>query len=259
MVIAEISHIAGWPKARKLKIPTTWKDLSPDKYIHVATLHMSENPSLNISKILGISPYIAAQLSEFQKYKLVECLDFIQDADTPLDHFIIKKLPRTRLYAPEKRLDNMSLQHWMTVDTYFNNAVASEFADKELNAFIGALYLVKGTTYAQRPNGDKRKLVNLHLNIKQAAKVAQDIKMAIVLNYIQVKSLLSIAYPYLFPKSTETTNTQDNTNLGTNWLQVFDSFVADYVHEMPAYQAMNCTDAFRIMNGKIKTAQQYDI
>ena len=42
----------------------------------------------------------------------------------------------------------------------------------------------------------------------------------------------------------------------TDWLAIFDAFIGDDVADMRKYQIMLATDAFRIMERRIKNAQK---
>lgn len=154
-------------------------------------------------------------------------------------------------YAPADSLAGMSLQQFMSVDNFFSFYC---FAHDEsmLHRMLACLYLRKHRTFVKKSAKDV--LVDIG---EEEAYIAHhfpdEVKLAIFVDWILTKNWLSRLYKYLFSGGGGDGSTQKG---GTDWLTVFDSFVGDHVAEMEKYQAMECMDAFRIMNNKIKEARK---
>lgn len=236
-----------------LNVPQHWKDLSPKQFIAVARLYQAEySADRFLREFYQMSRFIVNRLSTYEKYKLIELVEFVRDARIPYSEFLIHRIPRTRLYAPGRMLSGMCLQQFMTVDTYFSKYILDSSNDHYLNLFVAALYLKKNERYVA---SEKNTVVlNLDLRSTQVDKIDHDVKYAIFLNFIMLKCWLSRAYKHLFPEVAETQTHKSAQSTG--WLSIFDAFVGDHIPDMDKYQAMPVTDAFRLMNRRIKEAKK---
>ena len=68
-----------------------------------------------------------------------------------------------------------------------------------------------------------------------------------------VRNWMSLAYPLLFPTGDDgNEGARSPIRVRNRWLQTFDAFMGDDAAHIEQYRRMSCTDAFRIMNGRIK-------
>jgi hypothetical protein len=68
-----------------------------------------------------------------------------------------------------------------------------------------------------------------------------------------IQNWVARAFPLLFESSGEEENAKKNHTRKLNvWLDAFDAFVGDDVAHMDNYRKMICTDAFRLMNKRIR-------
>ena len=80
----------------------------------------------------------------------------------------------------------------------------------------------------------------------------------VFMNWMLIKQWLGNSYPHLFPKSDVEKDAKGETikPKPVTWLPVFDSFVGDNVADMDAYKKMDCMDAFRLLNTRIKNTKK---
>lgn len=74
-----------------------------------------------------------------------------------------------------------------------------------------------------------------------------------------IRSWLCKSFPHLFPEPEDADERPSNSPRQpkpVNWLSVFDTFVGDNVAQMEHYKAMAATDAFRVMNRRIRESKK---
>ena len=246
-------RVFRWSK--KIDVPEGWKELSPKQFIAAAKLY---NCEYSVDRFLrdfyGFPRLIVSKLSSYDKYKLIELVEFVRDARIPFSDFFLDKIPGTKLQAPGAKLSGMCLQQFMTVDTYFSKYVLDQSKDHYLNLFIAALYMKDNERYVLTSNDKKCVALDIDSRVNEVAKIDKEIKYAIFLNFIMIKSWLARAYIHLFPESDSDNKSNNKINRSVDWLSIFDCFVGDHIPDMDKYQAMPVTDALRIMNRRIKEA-----
>lgn len=226
----------GLRHTTRTSIPESWGDLTSIQMTMVAALHLRGGDIIPVIAMLcSVKEKIVRRMDDYQRYVLSEQLEWVRSLDRPCDRFIIERLPGTDLIAPGERLRGCSLQQYMTADTFFQLFTLHPDEEQYLNQFVAALYLRDGERY-----------------IEQMESVDMDVRFAVYLNFVLVRVWLSNAYPYLFPRGEVEEEKGTKATKPTDWLAVFDAFVGDDVAEMKKYQAMAATDAFRIMNRRIK-------
>lgn len=239
-------------KEIRLKLPSAWHELTPSQFIVTAGLYAGGMGNDEfIRQFYGLSDKLVRCLEEYQKYKLIEMIEFIQDARIPHSEFFLSSLPGTELLAPGPRLEGMCLQQFMMVDTFFSKYIETEKISF-LDTMISYLYMTKEERFILHDKENDAILIDVDRHQSIVRALDFNVKYAVFLNFILIKKWLSRAYIHLFPESEgESTKIQS-----VKWLDVFDSFVGDNIPYMDKYQAMSCTDAFRIMNRKIKEAKK---
>ena len=90
----------------------------------------------------------------------------------------------------------------------------------------------------------------------KVTKIDRHVKYAIFLNYVLSRGGFQKAFPFLFPLDDEPEEKRNSPAApSVNWLDIFDAFVGDDVAVMEKYQAMPVATAFRLLNKRIRDAQ----
>jgi len=265
---------------RTRKLPERWGELTAEQFVAAVKLWSGAIAVDEfLSVVLGIKAKEVAMMDDFQKWVLARETDFMQDINRPHNAFFLQQLPGSELKAPGVRLKGCTLQQYMTVDTFFSQyttelsrmtlqkgEVTGDLtiaAEEYLDNFIAALYKKEDEVYCMAEASTLQvRRENVHLiileeHLEVVRTLDKSVKQAIVLNYVLVRSWLCKAFPHLFPEAEEReVNNKARVPKPTNWLEVFDNFVGDNVAEMEKYQAMQATDAFRIMNRRIREAKK---
>lgn len=237
----------------KVAVPEKWEELSPAQYLAVTRYFLGDMAELDFFRsLIPIPKRILLKMDDFHVHKLADLLDFLNaESDLRLDHFILPliKCHRETLYAPSKRLSDVSLQQFMSIDTYYGYYAITQ-KEQFLVQMVAAAYLPKGQSFI----GEH--VVDMPANILQVTHLPTYYLYAVFQNWTFIKSWLGKVYPYLFPPGHSTDQDDKRKPQPPDWLTLFDTFVGEHVADMPAYQAMPCMDAFRIINRKIKEASR---
>lgn len=234
--------------------PENWAELTPKQYLDVIRFLFHEIPPEEIfCRIFPIPQNILAQLDGFYLYKLGELISFLFLDHVEIDHFILPSL-KISLFesypAPAPKLADVSLQQFMSADTYFSYYSIKQ-EDQFLSLFVASLYKPTDEKFAAI-SGNER-LINLPINASKLSALPRHQLFAVFLNWSFIKLWLGRIFPYMFPPSSPSAGpTGLPKPKGPDWLTLFDNFVGDHIADMQAYQAMPCMDAFRIINRKIK-------
>ncbi len=228
----------------EVDVPENWGELNESQFKAVTEQMFGKlKPEEFFCRFFSIDKPILNRLDGLQIFKLSELIQFISDTTLPCNIWILKKIGPFN--APSPNLGKVSLQQWMTADTYFNRYISS---DKEelLNYAIAAIYLRKGISFFGK------KKVNLSKEAIFVSKHDLMIRKAVFLNFVLIKNWLSSSYPFLFPLSEK----KESSSKGTDWLEIFDKLVGENLTQIDGYKKMAVTDAFRIMNRRIKEAKK---
>lgn len=227
-----------------ITVPERWNELNESQFETVARQMFEElSPEDFFCRFFSIDRNILKRLDGLQIFKLSELIRFISDMTLPCNLWILKKIGPFR--APSPNLEGISLQQWMIADTYFSRYITSN-KEEILNYAIASLYLRKKTSFY-----GKKKL-NLAKETVLISKHKLIFRKAIALNFVLIKNWLSHSYPFLFPISEK----KQISSKGTDWLEIFDKLVGENLTQIDEYKKMAVTDAFRIMNRRIKEAKR---
>lgn len=252
-----------WIGRRKVtaKVPTEWGELTTEQYMMIVCSLLGKSTVKDYyTTLLGI-PFSVFELSDdWTRYNLQQLMTWLGEGKTETNRFYIPSIEG--LKAPEDMLGNVTLQQFMTVDTFFGYYAGSTTDDCQMGdvsllcQFVAALYLRKNERYYVASTrrtlldipGQNEVVVDLDKNADMLMKRADRIRMyGIYINWLMIKAWLSRVYPLLFPVGDEKEKPVMNA-----WLKTFDSFVGDDVAHMDDYRNMACMDAFRIMAKRIK-------
>jgi hypothetical protein len=241
-------------------VPEKWDELSSKQFLAAVRLWVGTiSEERFISEIYSMNINIVRRMDSYQRWSLIHAVDFLRNLRIPHNKLFIKKL-KGGLCSPGNRLKGCSLLQFMVVDTYFQK-YAIDQKDEYLNLFVSSLYKKENECFSvlefQHPEDQKKaKLVSVEKNKEIVETIDKETKIAIYLNFVLISGWLSKAYPYLFPVPDDDGEVKKNNKKTTNWIDVFDAFVGDDVVEMNRYKAMQATDAFRVMNKRIKNSQK---
>lgn len=259
-ITVERNRVFGRRKST-FHVPEGWNELTTEQYMMIVCSLLGKSTTKDYySTLLGI-PFSVFEFSDdWMKYNLQQMLAWLGDGKAETNRFFIPSIEG--LQAPEDMLGNVTLQHFMTVDTFFGYYAQSiseenQFGDISLLCqFVAALYLRKNERYyvtAVRRTifdlpGQNEVVVDLDKNAAMLMKRADRVRMfGIYVNWLMIKAWLSRIYPLLFPQGDE-----KDAPVRNAWLKTFDSFVGDDVAHMDDYRNMACMDAFRVMAKRIK-------
>ena len=199
----------------------------------------------------GIPPKFSGRLPEWMHLEMDRMVEFIPKLDESLDYFIIPRLPlvgtmrRGNFHAPKAMLADMSLQQFMAADNFFSFYTVTQ-RETFIDRMVASLYLMPHETFVIEDKKDR--LVPLEKReLYVHSHVPVEVRFGIFVNWIFVKNWLTSLYPHLFQRGKS-----DGKPKASDWLPLFDSFVGDNIPFIKEYQRMQCMDAFRIIDGKIK-------
>lgn len=222
-------------------LPESFGELTPEEFLDVVRYRCDVITHKTLIEALlpgkGLPQWVVTSLMPY--------IEYVNSLDEPLDRFIIPKfkLGWLRAYkAPSAMLRNVSLQQFMSIDNFFQFYTTTQ-RNEFLLKFVACLYLRPSQSFFGK------KILDVEAEAKHLQKADIILMLAIYMNWILIKNWLSKTFKFLFASGNDSGK---NNRKGTDWLEVFDSFVGEHVADMIAYQKMECMDAFRIMNNKIK-------
>ncbi|MEI8115811.1 MAG: hypothetical protein WCI54_19415 [Bacteroidia bacterium] len=241
------------------KVPQNWGELNQEQLIAVACLFNSATSDIAfLQSMSGLKKKIVHKLSNFERHKLMEIVDFVGELK-PYPEFIIKKLPvrslsakqskGTILYSPQPKLKGVTFGQFIFADTYFANYQESQ-KEIDLNKFIASLYLGMNEKFEEHLIQERFEAIGkLNLNIRQA----------IVLNFQLIHEWLTLAYPLIFQKREEIISDaslpeQHSVSKAdpSPWIKVFQNFVGDDILHDDVWASKPVNTIFAYMTRKYK-------
>ena len=236
------------------KVPQNWGELNQNQLIAVACLFNSAISDIAFLKAMsGLKKKILHKLSNFERHKLMEIVDFVGELK-PYPEFIIRKLPSTDFYSPQPKLKGVTFDQFIFADTYFANYQESQ-KEIDLNKFIASLYIGINEKFEERLIQERFEPIGkLDLNIRQA----------IVLNFQLIHEWLALAYPLIFQKHEQVINDetrnpeplpdkQAGVSRNTSpWIKIFQNFVGDDILHDEVWASKPVNTIFAYMTRKYK-------
>lgn len=268
-----IEYRSWWHTVKKtFMLPERWEELTAAQFVAAIRLWMGEVPEAEFLRVsCGFSPAVIRRMSEYQRFVLIRELMWVRNVKRPHNSFIIDRLPGTDLFAPGTKLKGCTLQQFMTFDSFFSmyvaysaqeNETAKAAATDAINSFVATLYRREDEFFSIREavtaigKTEGVRLVELEEHLKVVTPMSQAVKEAVTINYVLIRSWLSKAYPHLFPEGdNEDVSNAPRAAKPVDWLKVFDAFIGDNIGDIEKFKAMQATDAFRIMNRRIREAK----
>ena len=283
-----------WPWSRRVRgrVPSSWEELDTVRFLAVVRALLGQvDDDEYLAQLCGIPVGVLRRLDDWQRYQIEKLVEWIGTSRPESSRMFIRRIEG--LHAPADGLGDMTLQQFMTVDTFFGyvsdsmkeeNAGAGDGVSRAKNGvfggarladgrhevalsgdigmlcqFVAALYMRRGERYqvekARRtifdlPGQDER-LVDIDGNARMLERRADRVLLwGAYFNWLLVKAWLARAFPLLFPEGDD----DGGGRVRNAWLNAFDSFVGDDVAHLDDYRSMSCTDAFRIMQRRIKNS-----
>lgn len=252
-------------RTQQTNLPENWRELDAHQFVYAVKLWLGEVGIAEfLHHFLGIKKKVISLLSDYQMWVLMHEIDWIQNLHEPHNAFFIETLPGTPLESPGDRLKGCSLQQFMTADTFFSLYCVNQERDN-LHAFIASLYKRENEVFSveepvEPQMQNSKRLVVLDEHIEQVERLPEIMKQAVFLNFILIRSWLSRAFPLVFPEPEEEEpgirrNKRQRKPKPVDWVSIFDALVGDNLADMEKYKAIPATDAFRIMNRRIREAR----
>jgi hypothetical protein len=249
-------------RTKKGQFPQNWGEITAKQLTSIACLYKNRiSDTVFLSRMSGISHRLFKHCSDYERYKLIECIEFI-GGRKPFHEFIVRKITfdryaanffrETNLYSPEPKLKGVSFGQFIFADTYFSNYQESQKED-DLNKFIASLYLRRNEKFDE---------IFIQRNYRYVGKLDRNTREAIVINYQLIHEWLSLAYPLIFQKREEVLKqVQEDEPIkvrddGTAWIKIFQNFVGDDVLNNDKWAEMPVNTIFQYMTRKYKENAQ---
>lgn len=247
----EYPYLFFFRKSKEITVPDEWINLSQEQFAICAEAIVGNvSDDLFVSKFFGLKEGLVKKLSKYEQYKLIEQISFITNPQATVNFFYLDSIPGTELVAPEEKLKNVSIEHFMLFDTFFFDYV-NKPSIENLQRFVASLYLKQG---------EKLTSVNFDERVKYIANnVASSYLNAIFLNYTFIRKWLSSVFSYLFEyKEDESENenklkrNQANLSHRPDWNAILDGLIGDDILKEEEYRKLPCLRAFKTINNRIK-------
>ena len=222
-------------------VPTSYKEMTQEQFTALMKFVKGHITEVDFyCRFFDVTEGVLEKLDRYQLYKLTEHLRI---EDKGCDSFLVKEL--YGLKAPADRLSNMSFFQFMTVDQLFGWYNYTENR-KYLDQMLAALYLPADADFFKSDWNERIDLIS--------EKPVNELYPAIV-NWMLIKNWLTGVYSQLFASSApepEAETKKRKKPKPADWLAIFDAMVGDNLHLIDEYKHMNCMDAMRYLNNKIK-------
>ena len=144
----------------------------------------------------------------------------------------------------------MTFGQFVFVDSYFNN-FSETGSPEDLNKFLASLYT---------PYNGKFKQGNIDNHVR-FGKLSNEIKEAVLINYMLVKQWLFVKYPLLFiaavideePSKHKTKNNYDSMG----WVKILENLIGDDIPNHRKYTNLPLHNVLRFLTRKIKESAKH--
>lgn len=235
-----------------LTMPETADEYTPRQYVALVSLAENLLPMDDfLSRFFGFRPDLLARMSGYQQYKLWEVVEQIPPLALPERTWYVPSVG-DGLLSPSPRLRGMTMQQFMTVDTYAGLALYTR-KESYLNRFVASLYLRDGESFVEKA---RYTTPDIDVRSEEVSGIPREERQALLTNWALVKDWLADGYPSLFSRASADSTEKNSKTKPVSWLRLFDAWVGDNVAFMHSYKTMECTDALRILNRKIKEGRR---
>ena len=274
------SFLRFFHRTHTATIPESYEEMSPSQFIAVVALSKQLiTEEAFFCRFLGIKPSILARLDPWELYTITTQLEFLKKIKHGTSRMLIPSITvpsrfagsskaavpsvfsvcgdsASTLIAPTDKLQSMTFQHFMTVDTFFSWYLYTD-RDIYLRQFVAALYMQPDEDFQSHDIERTAKL------IFQGRPGEKELCEAISCNWALIREWLSASYPFLFPSfsvSGDSAHAAHSAHIAQppqkqrpgSWLEIFDTLVGDDFTRILSYQTLPAIDVIRIINRKIK-------
>ena len=228
--------------------PESWNEITAAQLIAVARWYQLKMPVHKfLSVMTGIRPGIMRKLDDFQRYNLLQLIEFVSD-NKPFHEFILKsvELDGKTFFSPLPQLRKVTFGQFIFIDSYFNR-FSDHNRPEDLNKFLASLYTpIKGKF-------KQNYIDNYYPGFEKLEVVSKE---AILINYMLVKQWLSVKYPLLFvteSEDNETPSAKKKTNQDPmGWVKILESLIGDDISNHKKYTRLPLHNVLRFLTRKIK-------
>ena len=260
-----ISFLRFFHRSYTASIPESYEEMTPAQFIAVVALSRQLITEEDFfCRFLGIKSSILARLEPWELYTITSQLEFLKEIKHGISRILIPSITvpsrfagsTSVLVAPTDKLQSMTFQHFMTVDTFFSWYLYTN-RDIYLRQFVAALYMQPHEDFQSHDIEHTSKL------IFQGRPREKELCEAISCNWALIREWLSASYPFLFPSfsvSGDSAHAAHSAHIAQppqkqrpgSWLEIFDTLVGDDFTRILSYQTLPAIDVIRIINRKIK-------
>ncbi len=257
-----------WKRRCRSFAPSSWWEMDERQFMAVVRSLLGRiSEEEYYAELFGIPTRLVHHLDQWHVYVLRKQVKFLDNQRAETSRFFVREV--CGLLAPEDALNGVTLQQYMTADTFFSDFVQTVTDEKpmgepaRLARFVAALYMRRRETYFVDRMPLRRTIIDLPIKEEKVVDIEGNttrlkenadpvVLWAVYLNWVMIRNWLARAYPLLFPEGDDEGKGTTQKRVKNAWLNMFDSFVGDDVAHLDNYRRMACTDAFRLMNRRIK-------
>lgn len=252
-------------QGKEYLVPASLQEISPSVYKRCLPFLMSNlseidkkvkclEQILNLDKNWRLKIYLTSKI-ENAKENLKEYTDILKLVDFLFvpENFVFNvfkylQIKGKKYYSVADRLENMKVREFIFAENYLR-AYLDSSSDNDLNLFVACLY--RRADQRKNPksdnfDGDIRVEFNenvLENHAKNFIKINRNVKLAILLFFVESMNLFKKSYPLVFGgESAQSTDT---------WLDVIMN-ICEKVTELPSYTNTNLHDFLLFINQKTK-------
>lgn len=241
----------SWFKKYEFEHPSNWKELNGLQLIAVACLYHGTIKERRLLQVMtGMPKKIIKQLDDFQVYKLIELMEFLQNKRPPFQQFILKQLwvGFKEFVSPGDKLKGVTFGEFIFADTYYSN-YAIDSKEEDLNKFVSCFYREKkkGAKVAFNEN-------EIEARAQLISKLPIADREAVAMNYGMMREWLERTFIHVFPKVDEESKKPKKKKQASNgsWIDVFDNVVGDDLINEDKYAQLPVMNVLRKMNKAIR-------
>jgi hypothetical protein len=191
---------------------------------------ISDNELIGV--MLNLSRKVAGKLTPYQKFNIIELLQFIQNHD-PYYEFILPSIGG--FLRPKPCLKDETFGTFIFAETYFDKYLSSG-SPEFLSKFI-ACYYRRGKFLEK----------DLAANAEAIAGCPQVEQEAILANYFLIREWFVTQYPRVFIPSGDQTKPEKSS-----WIDVYDAIVGDNIVQSDEYSNLPISTVLRYLNKRLK-------
>jgi len=208
--------------------PATWDELTEKQFLYVVRAKTLVKDITKQALILGqllfdIPARYIREATHLQKLTIAGTMNYIYEEQVAIRKWFFKLLLVNfkKYYGPADELDNLTFGELMFADENFRRYQKTKDI-RYIDQLIAILYRRRGTKEHFSLTGDVREPFNkahIERNAKLFKYLKDEIKQAILINYIGCRSIMAEPFGFVFQKIDEDDETDKPATNGS-WLDV---------------------------------------